>query len=147
MDPDEPMTTPLRGSADQHHQHLRPDCLAVPAMGTPTEIVLLDQGDRLVGRLRFRVCQGCRTGRILDIWIRDDWQRQGLGREFVQSILAQHPGYRWSTTLQTRDGRVFFTAMTRETTVAWPHSGPLCGHLMGWFGRTRQRLLGCWPPY
>ena len=108
---------------------------------TPTEFVLLDQGGRLVGRLRFRVCHECRTGRILDVWVHDSRQRQGLGRELVHSLLAQCPGYRWSTTLQTRDGRAFFTAMTQETGVALPHHGPLCRHLMGSFRRTWQRLL------
>ncbi|MGW0747630.1 GNAT family N-acetyltransferase [Streptomyces sp. NPDC002817] len=108
---------------------------------TPTEFVLLDQGGRLVGRLRFRVCQKCRTGRILDVWIQDSRQRQGLGRELIHSLLAQCPGYRWSTTLQTRDGRAFFSVMAQETTVALPHSGPLCRHLMGWLQRTRQHLL------
>ncbi|WP_151483951.1 GNAT family N-acetyltransferase [Streptomyces albicerus] len=53
--------------------------------GTPAEIVLLDRCDSVIGRLRFRACQKCRTGRILNIWIRDTWQRQGLGRELLQS--------------------------------------------------------------
>ncbi|WP_328687862.1 GNAT family N-acetyltransferase [Streptomyces phaeochromogenes] len=108
---------------------------------TSAEIVLHDQGDSVIGRLRFRACQKCRTGRILDIWICDTWQRQGLGRELLHCMIARRPGYRWSTTLQSRQGRGFFKVMTRETTVALPHDGPLCPHLMGWFRRQKQRLL------
>lgn len=118
--------------------------LAAPPAGNPTEIVLLDRDDHLVGRLRFRACQTCRTGRILDIWVRDSWQHQGLGRELVRSLLTHRAGFRWNTTSQTRDGRAFFLAMTHETTVALPHGGPLCTHLMGSIRRTWQGLLDHW---
>lgn len=107
----------------------------------PTELVLLDPRNRVIGQLRFTACPACRTGRILDIWICDTWQRQGMGQELVCFLLAIHPGYRWSTTLQSGPGRAFFLAMTRETTVALPQGGPLCSHLMGWFRRTWRRLL------
>ncbi|WP_062700444.1 GNAT family N-acetyltransferase [Streptomyces regalis] len=117
-----------------------------PSARTPTEIVLFDHDDHLIGRLRFRVCPTCRTGRILEIWVYDAWQRQGLGRELVHSLLARRPGYRWSTTLQTRAGRVFFLAMAQETTVALPHGRPLCRHLMGSIRRTWRGLLDHWPP-
>lgn len=73
----------------------------------------------------------------------DTWQRQGPGRELIHSLLDHHPGYRWTTTLQTRGGRPFFTATAQETAVPLRHSGPLCCHLMGWFRRTWQRLLDC----
>ncbi|MGW3423667.1 GNAT family N-acetyltransferase [Streptomyces phaeochromogenes] len=99
------------------------------------EIVSLNRGNRVIGQLRFRVCKTCRAGRILDIWICDTWQGQGLGRELIHSLLARRPGYRWSTTLQSRAGRGFFTAMARKTTVALPRGGPLCSHLTGWFRR------------
>lgn len=114
---------------------------ATSASGSPTELVLLDPCNRVIGRLRFRACRTCRTGRILDIWICDTWQRQGMGQELVCSLVAHRPGYRWSTTLQSRPGRAFFLAMTRETAVALPQGGPLCPHLMGWFRRTWRRLL------
>lgn len=114
---------------------------ATSASGGPTELVLLDPCNRVIGRLRFRACQTCRTGRILDIWICDTWQRQGMGQELVCSLVAHRPGYRWSTTLQSGAGRAFFLAMTRETAVALPQGGPMCSHLMGWFRRTWRRLL------
>ncbi|MGW0758393.1 GNAT family N-acetyltransferase [Streptomyces sp. NPDC002814] len=114
-----------------------------------TEIVLLNNDGRVIGRLRFRACTRCRTGRILDIWVCDTWQRQGLGRELVDSLLALRPGSRWSTTLQSRDGRAFFLAMTQETSVALAHDNPLCCHLMGslrrWWQRVLNRWLSRWP--
>lgn len=122
-------------------QSVRPSYVAPHAPSGPTEFVLLGPCGRVIGRLRFRTCRTCRTGRILDLWICEAWQRQGLGRELVCSLFAHRPGYRWSTTLQSRPGRAFFTAMTRETTVSLPHSSPLCPHLMGWFRRTWRRLL------
>lgn len=128
------------GSA-QNHQPERVNRTTSSASAASIEFVSLNQGNRVIGQLRFRACKTCRAGRILDIWICDIWQGQGLGRELVHSLLARRPGYRWSTTLQSRAGRGFFTAMARETTVALPRGGPLCSHLTGWFRRTRQRWL------
>ncbi|MFD8386222.1 SLC13 family permease [Streptomyces sp. NPDC059679] len=59
---------------------------------TTTEIVLLDRRNTVIGRLRFRVCRECRTGRILEIWVLDTWQRQGLGRDLVHSLLVRDVG-------------------------------------------------------
>ncbi|WP_338894628.1 GNAT family N-acetyltransferase [Streptomyces sp. TG1A-60] len=114
--------------------------VAPTAPSGPTELVLLDPCGEVIGRLRFRACVTCRTGRILDLWVGDAWQRQGLGRDLVRFLFAHRPGHRWSTTLQSRPGRAFFTAMTRETTVSLLPGGPLCPHLMGWFRRTLRRL-------
>ncbi|MCX5006684.1 GNAT family N-acetyltransferase [Streptomyces sp. NBC_00638] len=110
------------------------------------EIVLLAPGQHAVGRLRFQVCPDCRTGRILDIWVSEDWQRQGLGREAQRSLLALHPAHRWTTTTQSRQGRSFFTAMARETQTGFPAAGPLCPHLRGRFGRLTHRVLASFMP-
>jgi GNAT superfamily N-acetyltransferase len=115
--------------------------LAAPAATAATEIVLFDRDDRLIGRLRFRACPSCRTGRILDIWVGDGRRHQGLGRRLIRTLLARHPGYRWSTTLQTPEGRGFFQQITEETGVALPHGGPLCRHLMGALRRAWRSLL------
>ncbi|WP_373283457.1 GNAT family N-acetyltransferase [Streptomyces prunicolor] len=104
-------------------------------------MVLLDRRDAVVGRLRFRACRECGTGWILDVWIHDEWQRRGLGRELVHSLLALFPGFRWSTTLQTRPGRPFFTAMAEETSAPFPRGGPLCAHLSGPLTRAWRRAL------
>ncbi|MEV0634727.1 GNAT family N-acetyltransferase [Streptomyces sp. NPDC050619] len=105
-----------------------------------TELVLLEGPDTLIGRLRFRTCVACRTGRILDVWVLETWQRQGLGRELVHGLLARFPDHRWSTTSQTREGRAFFAAMTRETSIPFPHRGPLCTHLSGRMARAWHAL-------
>ncbi|MER5215433.1 N-acetyltransferase [Streptomyces sp. NPDC002838] len=104
------------------------------------EIVLHDHREHVVGRVRFRVCTACRTGRIHDVWINDE--RQGLGREALHSLLALHPGHQWSTTLQSRQGRAFFTAMARETSTDFPADGPLCSHLRGRFRQLVHGLTG-----
>ncbi|WP_282700617.1 GNAT family N-acetyltransferase [Streptomyces sp. CC219B] len=108
--------------------------------GMPTEIVLFDGADRVIGRLTFRVCRECRTGRILDIWIDETWQREGLGRELVRGLLARHPGHAWTTTSQTRQGQAFFTAMSRETGLSLAPGGPLCPHLVGRLRRLLTRV-------
>lgn len=115
--------------------------LAAPAAAAAAEVALLDRGDRPIGRLRFRVCASCRTGRVLDIWTDDGWQHQGLGRQLAHSLLACHPDHRWSTTPQTREGRAFFEKMAEETGVPLPRGGPLCLHLMGPLRRGWRSVL------
>ncbi|MEI5525666.1 N-acetyltransferase [Streptomyces brasiliscabiei] len=118
-------------------QPVRLTYVSTAAPGGTAELILRDPRGRVVGRLRFRACRACRTGRLLDLWVCEMWQRQGLGRGLVCSLFA----HRWNTTLQSRPGRAFFAAMTRETTLSLPHGGPLCPHLMGWLRRTWRRLL------
>ncbi|WP_399185507.1 GNAT family N-acetyltransferase [Streptomyces sp. TLI_185] len=108
--------------------------------------MLLDARKAVIGRLRFRTCNDCRTGRILSVWVHDTWQRQGLGRELVNALLARRPGFRWSTTGQTPLGRSFFSAMAEETSVSFPQSGALCTHLAGRFTRAWRRLVSRWRP-
>lgn len=130
----------------QDHESLRLDGIMSPDQHTATEIVLLDAQNAVIGRVRFRVCNECRTGRILDVWVLDTWQRQGLGRELVHSLLAYRPGLRWSTTRQTPQGQPFFSAMTKETAVPFPPGGALCVHLAGRFTRAWRRLISRYRP-
>lgn len=108
---------------------------AAPA-GTVGELRLFDARGGVVGLLRYRACADCRTGRILDVWIRDGWQGEGRGRELLQSVLGRHPGLRWSTTRQSAAGQGFFAAMAEESSLDFPSYGPLCPHLRGWLRRT-----------
>ncbi|MHB9858515.1 GNAT family N-acetyltransferase [Streptomyces sp. YIM S03343] len=105
------------------------------------EMVLLDPQSTVIGRLRFRTCNSCRTGLILDIWIHETFQRQGLARELVHDLLAHRHGFRWTTTRQTTLGQHFFRAMTQETSVSFSHGGPLCVHVAGPFARMWRRLI------
>lgn len=123
-----------------HGQPVRLRHLSPTAPSGPTELVLLGPCGRVIGRLRFRACQACHVGRILDLWICDEWQRQGLGRGLVYSLLLHRRGYRWNTTLQSRPGRAFFAAVTRETAVSLRRGRPLCPHLMSWSRRIWRRL-------
>jgi GNAT superfamily N-acetyltransferase len=107
----------------------------------PYEIVLRDHRRMIIGRLRFRACTACRTGRILDIWVHETHQRRGLGRELVHVLLARFRGFRWSTTPQSRQGRSFFPAMTRETAVPLPCLAPLCPHLRGPLRQACRRAI------
>ncbi len=72
-------------------QPVRLSYVAAAAPSGPTEFVLLGPYGRVIGRLRFRTCRPCRTGRILDICICDAWQRQGLERELGTSPSAPSP--------------------------------------------------------
>ena len=125
----------------QHHQSLRLDGTMSSEQHATTEMVLLDPRNTVIGRLRFRTCDDCRTGLILDVWILDTWHRHGLGRELVYALLAHRPGFGWSTTRQTRPGQPFFTAMTEETSVPFPQRGPLCVHLTVRFTRAWRHLI------
>ncbi|WP_406132152.1 GNAT family N-acetyltransferase [Streptomyces sp. NBC_00989] len=101
----------------------------------------MDGEQKVVGRLRFRVCSPCRTGQILDIWVSEARQRQGLGREALCCLLTRCPNYRWTTTTQSRPGRAFLLAMTQETTTDLPPGGPLCSHLRGWPSRLWHHMM------
>lgn len=123
-----------------YQESLRLDRIVSPDQHSTAEMVLVDSRHAEIGRLRFRMCDACRTGLILDVWILDGWQRQGLGRELVHTLVAYHSGVRWSTTRQTLHGRPFFSAMTEETLVPFPRCGALCAHLEGRFTRAWRRL-------
>ncbi|MGA4843756.1 GNAT family N-acetyltransferase [Streptomyces sp. G45] len=97
---------------------------------------------QLIGHLRFRVCHRCRTGRILQIWVSEDHQRRGLGGHVLRYALEWGPGYRWSTTLQSRQGRAFFRAVAGRTGVALRSGRPACPHLRGPLSRAVTRLTG-----
>ncbi|MGQ4383459.1 GNAT family N-acetyltransferase [Streptomyces sp. SAS_270] len=90
--------------------------------------------------MRFRECPRCRTGRVLDVWVDEGWQHQGLGHALIDTLLERHPGHRWSTTRKTRRGRVFFAVMAGATAVAFPQRGPLCVHLAGRLAHAWRRV-------
>ena len=104
------------------------------------EVVLSDAAGAVIGQLSFRFCLQCRTGRIQNIWINEVYQRQSLGRQAVQTLLAAVPGCQWSTTVRSRAGHAFFQAMDRETEVSFPPRGPLCPHVAGSWRRWGRRL-------
>ncbi|WP_425584745.1 hypothetical protein [Streptomyces vastus] len=58
------------------------------------------------------------------------WQGRGLGREAVHTALAPCRDYEWSTSRQSSQGRMFFSAMEEETDVAFPPRGVRCPHML-----------------
>ncbi|KUJ67388.1 hypothetical protein ACZ90_28305 [Streptomyces albus subsp. albus] len=93
-------------------------------------ITLLDAKGHDVGRLDYQICHECRTGYIVQIAVAGHHQRQGLGRDAVHEALAHGPGYRWVTSRQSRDGRLFFTAMAEETGLPFSPDGEACPHIV-----------------
>ncbi|MFC9496912.1 GNAT family N-acetyltransferase [Streptomyces sp. NPDC056982] len=92
-------------------------------------LTMLDLCDRPVGGLEFQVCHPCRRGYIVNIAVASHWQGQGLARHAVHTVLAPCPGYAWSTSRQSAEGRRFFAAMADETEVAFPSGGVRCPHM------------------
>jgi GNAT superfamily N-acetyltransferase len=66
-------------------------------------------------RLVWKVCHQCERGVISKISLSPEVQRQGLGTRLVDRALLDGPGYRWTTSSQSPDGRAFFRAMTART--------------------------------
>lgn len=121
---------------------VRLDGAAPEHPGRPIEIVLFDHRKDEIGWLRFRACRACRTGRIMGIWISEDQRRQGLGSAAVHSLLALHPGWQWTTSAKSREGRAFFSTVEEDTATDFPTAGPLCPHLRGGVRRLLQRVIG-----
>ncbi|RFU88232.1 N-acetyltransferase [Streptomyces triticagri] len=92
-------------------------------------ITALDLDGRVVGRLDYRLCHGCRAGYVDAIAITGPWQGYGLGREAVTLMLGHAVAYRWSTSRRSLPGRRFFAAMAEETGVVFEGRAVRCTHL------------------
>ncbi|MEU8959911.1 GNAT family N-acetyltransferase [Streptomyces sp. NPDC048518] len=92
-------------------------------------LTMLDHGDRPVGCLEYQVCHPCRRGYIGNIAVAAHWQGLGLGRHALHTALAPCPGYTWSTSRQSAEGKRFFTAMADELEIAFPPDGVRCPHM------------------
>ncbi|MFF3641715.1 GNAT family N-acetyltransferase [Streptomyces sp. NPDC002564] len=109
-------------------------------------VVMLDDGDRQVGRLEYQVCHLCRLGHIGTVAVAAHWQGQGLARHAVHTALAPCLGYAWATSRQSADGRRFFAAMTDETGIAFRPDGPRCPHMELCPDGARDRRRIRWHP-
>ncbi|MEU9396402.1 GNAT family N-acetyltransferase [Streptomyces sp. NPDC048324] len=105
------------------------------------ELFLADRNGIMIGRLRFSVCRDCGTGRVIDVWVPDEWQRQGLGRELVHAVFLRFPGLQWNTTAQPLPGRLFFKTMSEETSAPLQPGHPLCPHVAERFTRAWRRAV------
>jgi hypothetical protein len=111
-----------------HAVHFERLTAAMPA-GHQTVVVRVGQA-REIGRLDYRVCHPCQLGYIERIAVVGSWQRKGLGRDALHTALAPCPGYAWSTSRQSPEGRRFFAAMAEESDVAFPPRDARCSHML-----------------
>ena len=76
------------------------ELVAIPATAPagPADLEIRLDGV-IVGDLDFRVCVHCQLAVIEHIRIDPPYRRRGLATRAVQVILAEHPDYRWSTSL------------------------------------------------
>jgi GNAT superfamily N-acetyltransferase len=95
-----------------------------------------------VGEIRFQVCRCCGTGRVRSLWVDEMWRGEGIGLGLLRAAVAALPGFRWTTTLQSRAGRGFFAASGPRLGVPLPAGGPLCRHLTGRMERLWRRPDG-----
>lgn len=80
-------------------------------------------------RLVWKVCHQCERGVISKISLSPEVQRQGLGTRLVGRALLDGPGYRWTTSSQSPDGRAFFRAMAARTGAEFAAGARTCEHI------------------
>lgn len=80
-------------------------------------------------RLVWKVCQQCERGVISKISLSPEVQRQGLGTRLIDRALLDGPGYRWTTSSQSPEGRAFFRAMTARTGAEFMAGARTCEHI------------------
>lgn len=80
-------------------------------------------------RLVWKVCHPCERGVISKISLSPEVQRQGLGTRLVDRALLDGPGYRWTTSSQSPEGRAFFRAMTPRTGAEFAAGARTCEHI------------------
>lgn len=80
-------------------------------------------------RLVWKVCHECKRGVISKISLSPEVQRQGLGTLLIDRALMDGPGYRWTTSNQSPDGRAFFQAMSARTGAEFTAGARTCEHI------------------
>lgn len=81
-------------------------------------------------RLVWKVCHECKRGVISKISLSPEVQRQGLGTLLIDRALLDGPGYRWTTSSQSPDGRAFFRAMSARTGAEFTAGARTCEHIL-----------------
>lgn len=81
-------------------------------------------------RLVWKVCHECSRGVIAKISLSPEVQRQGLGTLLVDRALLDGPGFRWTTSSQSPDGRAFFRAMSARTGAEFTAGDRTCEHIL-----------------
>lgn len=81
-------------------------------------------------RLVWKVCHECNRGVISKISLSPEVQRQGLGTLLINRALLDGPGYRWTTSSQSPDGRAFFQTMSARTGAEFTAGARTCEHIL-----------------
>lgn len=92
-------------------------------------ITLLDADGRDIGHLDYQVCHPCAAAHVNTIAIAGPWQGMGLGREALHRATDPWPGYAWTTSRQSADGRRFFAAMAEEIGTDFVPGAVGCPHI------------------
>ncbi|MGW0906244.1 GNAT family N-acetyltransferase [Streptomyces sp. NPDC002853] len=102
-------------------------------------VTLLDAGGREIGHLVHQVCHLCAAAHVSTIAVAGPWQGLGLGREALHRATDPWPGYAWTTSRQSADGRKFFAAMAEETGMDFVPGAAGCRHISA---RSRESRTG-----
>ncbi|MEV6751255.1 N-acetyltransferase [Streptomyces sp. NPDC051214] len=102
-------------------------------------VTLLDSGGREIGHLVHQVCHLCAAAHVDTIAVAGPWQGLGLGREALHRATDPWPGYAWTTSRQSADGRKFFAAMAEETGMDFVPGAAGCPHISA---RARESRFG-----
>ncbi|MDI3387842.1 N-acetyltransferase [Streptomyces sp. B-S-A8] len=97
----------------------------------PRVLTFLDADERTVGQLDHQTCAACAAVFVANIAVATHWQGRGVGREALTLVADRAPGYRWSTSRQSAEGRGFFAALAEETGIEFVERGSRCPHMTG----------------
>ncbi|MFI5721488.1 hypothetical protein [Streptomyces cyaneofuscatus] len=98
----------------------------VPGGTRPDEAcLLLVHIRKVVGQVRYQLCDRCDQGVITDVALEERFRSTGLGIRALSHLRSRHPGVRWRSTLKLRATRDLLRRMSIPATGAagsCPHS-------------------------
>ncbi|WP_432148580.1 hypothetical protein [Streptomyces sp. bgisy029] len=89
------------------------------------ECLLLVHIRKVVGQVRYQLCDRCDQGVITDVTLEERFRSTGLGTRALSHLRSRHPGVRWRSTSNLRATRNLLRRMSIPATVAvgCPHTG------------------------
>ncbi|MFD3975273.1 GNAT family N-acetyltransferase [Streptomyces cyaneofuscatus] len=88
------------------------------------ECLLLVHIRKVVGQVRYRLCDHCEQGVITDVTLEERFRGTGLGTRALAHLRSCHPGVSWRSTLNLRATRELLRRMSIPAT----GSARLCPH-------------------
>ncbi|CAD5919976.1 conserved protein of unknown function [Streptomyces sp. KY75] len=92
------------------------------------ECLLLVHIRKVVGQVRYRICDHCEQGVITEVTLEERFRSTGLGTRALSHVRSRHPNVRWRSTLNLRATRDLLRRMSIPAAGAaglCPHSGKL----------------------